>query len=90
MCGFLVCTLLQLNTLLWDIVLDLTSLAYQPNSRERSAHPKKHVTFALSEQISAHPVHSPELDKDDDDKPLVTLMRVFMKMKIINLWYKMN
>ena len=32
------------------IILDLTSLAYQPKSRERSARPKKHVTFALSEQ----------------------------------------
>ena len=32
------------------IVLDLTSLAYQPKSRERSAHPKIDVTFALSQQ----------------------------------------
>ena len=32
------------------IVLDFTSLAYQPIPRERSARPKKHVTFALSEQ----------------------------------------
>ena len=32
------------------IVLDLTSLAYQPKSRERSPHPKRHVTFALSDQ----------------------------------------
>ena len=30
------------------IVLDLTSLAYEPKSRERSGHPKRHVTFALS------------------------------------------
>ena len=29
------------------IVLDLTSLAYQPKSRERAAHPKRHVTFAM-------------------------------------------
>ena len=30
------------------IVLDLTSLAYQPKSRERSARPTKHVTYALA------------------------------------------
>ena len=30
------------------VVLDLTSLVYQPNSRERSARPKKRVTLALS------------------------------------------
>ena len=53
------------------IVLDLTSLAYQPKSRERSAHLKRHVTFALSEQKSAYPAHARELDEDDDDKPLV-------------------
>ena len=52
------------------IFLDLTSLAYQPKSRERPAHPKRHVSFALTEK-SVHPVHSPELDEDDDDKPLV-------------------
>ena len=34
------------------IVLDLTSLAYQPTteSRERSGHPRRHVTFAMSER----------------------------------------
>ena len=53
------------------IVLDLTSLTYQPKSRERSTHPKRHVTFALTVQKSRVPVHSPELDEDDDDKPLV-------------------
>ena len=53
------------------IVLDLTSLAYQPKSRERSARPRKHVTFALSEQKSAHPAHTRELDEDEDNKPLV-------------------
>ena len=29
------------------VVLDLSSLAYQPKSRERSARPTKHVTFLL-------------------------------------------
>ena len=32
------------------IVLDLTSLAYHPKSRERSVHPKRHVTFALTDK----------------------------------------
>ena len=52
-------------------VLDLTSLAYQPKSRGRSARPKKHVTFALSEQKLAYPAHTRELDEDENDKPLV-------------------
>ena len=51
-------------------VLDLTSLAYQPKSCERSTHPKRHVS-ALSEQKSAYPAHTRELDEDEDDKPLV-------------------
>ena len=33
------------------IVMDLTSLAYQPKSRERSTHPKRHVTFVLTDKI---------------------------------------
>ena len=53
-------------------MFDLTSLAYQPKSRERSAHPKRHVTFALSEQKSAYPAHTRESDEDGDDKPLVS------------------
>ena len=52
-------------------VLDLTSLAYQQKSPERSARPTKHVTFALSQQESACPAHTQELDDDEDDKPLV-------------------
>ena len=51
--------------------MDLTSLAYQPKSRERSTHPKRHVTSALSEQKSAYPAHTRELDEDEDDSPLV-------------------
>ena len=53
------------------VVLDLTSLAYQPNSRERSARLEKHVTFALSEQTSAYPAHTRELNADEGDKPNV-------------------
>ena len=51
-------------------MLDLTSLACQPKSRERSTHPKRQVS-ALSEQKSAYPAHTRELDEDEDDKPLV-------------------
>ena len=58
------------------IVLDLTSLAYQPKSRERSSHTKRRVTFTLSEQKSAYPAHTQELDKDDADKPLVCPERI--------------
>ena len=53
------------------IVLDLTSLAYQTKLRERSTHPKRHVTLPLSEQKSAYPAHTREVDQDEDDKPLV-------------------
>ena len=54
-----------------QMVLDLTSLAYQPKSRERSARPTKHVTFAPSQQKSAHPARAQELEDGEDDKPLV-------------------
>ena len=52
------------------IVLDLTSLACQPNSRERSARPTKHVSFALLQPKLAYPAHLQELGDDKDDKPL--------------------
>ena len=58
------------------IILDLTSLAYQSKSRERSAHPKRQVTFAPSQQKSAYPSQTRELDEDDDDKPIVCPDRV--------------
>ena len=53
------------------IVLELTSLAYQPQPRERSPHSRRHVTFALTDKKSVYPAYSPELDEDDDDEPLV-------------------
>ena len=53
------------------IVLELTSLSYKPKSRERSAHPRRHVTFAMSEQKSAYPAHTREPDEDEADKPVV-------------------
>ena len=48
-------------------VFDLTSLACQPKSRER------HLTFALSEQKSAYPAHTRDLEEDEDDEPSVCL-----------------
>ena len=57
------------------IVLDLTSLAYQTKSRERSARPRKHVTFALSHRKSAFPARVQELDDDEDDRRLVGPVR---------------
>ena len=57
------------------IVLDLANLAYQPTTKssEQPGHPKRHVTFAMSQQKPACPAHAPDMheDEDDDDKPLV-------------------
>ena len=36
-----------------------------------SVHPKRHVTFAPAEQKPSYPAHTPELDEDEDDDPLV-------------------
>ena len=56
-------------------VLDLKNLAYQPTTklREQSGHPKRHVTFAMSERRPAYPAHGPDTDEDndEDDQPLV-------------------
>ena len=53
------------------IVLNLTSLAYPPKLRERSARPTKHVTLTESQKKSAYPARPQELDDDEDDKPVV-------------------
>ena len=57
------------------IVLDLTSLTYQPKTKSshRSGHPKKHVIFAMSERKPAYLAHALDMheDEDEDDKPLV-------------------
>ena len=59
------------------IVLDLTSLAYQPTTkpRELPGHPERHVTFAMSERRPVCPAHTPDMDEhnDEDDRPLVRL-----------------
>ena len=50
-CPALACTLLPTNIPQWDILSwILTSLAYQPKSRERSDRPTKRVTLALSQR----------------------------------------
>ena len=57
---------------MWHIVLDLKSVTFQPESHERSTHPQRHVTFALTgKKKPVYPVHSPERDEDGDDKRLV-------------------
>ena len=70
------------------IVLDLTSVAYQPKSRERPAQLKRHVTFALSEQKSAYPAHTREnLTKMVPINLLfVRNLLPFLKMKMMNVW----
>ena len=73
---FLACTVLQPNIPQCAIVLDLTSLAYQPKSCERSAHPKRHVTSALWEQKLAYPADTRELDEDEVDKLRVRPERI--------------
>ena len=51
------------------IVLDLTNLAYQPTTKscEQPGHPKRHVTFAMSERRPAYPAHAPDMDEDEDE-----------------------
>ena len=51
--------------------LDLTSLAYQPKSRERSARPTKHVTSAFAQRESAYQARVQKLDDDENGRALV-------------------
>ena len=57
------------------IVLDLPNLAYQRTNklREQPGHPKRHVTFAMSERRPAYSAHAPDMheDEDEDNKPHV-------------------
>ena len=71
------------------VVLDWRSLAYQPKSSERSPHPKRHVTFALSEQKSAYPAHAREnlMKTTTINLLFVQIVLLFLKMKMMNLWY---
>ena len=54
------------------IVLDLTSLAFQPTtkSRERSGHPRRHITFAMPERKPAYPALAQDMREDEDDRHL--------------------
>ena len=54
------------------IVLDMTSLAYQPTtmSRERCGHPRRHVNFAMSERKTAYPAHAQDMYEDEDERPI--------------------
>ena len=51
------------------VVLDLTNLAYQPTTKscEQPGHPKRHVTFAMSERRPAYPAHAPDMGEDEDE-----------------------
>ena len=73
------------------MVSDLTSLAHQPKLRERPTHPKRHVTFALSEKKSAYPAHTRKLDEDEDGRLLfVKTALPFLKTKRISLWCNLH
>ena len=52
-------------SIMGHIVLDFASLAYQPKSRARSTHPKRHCDTRLDRSKFCVP------SSDDDDKPLV-------------------
>ena len=51
------------HSTLRHVVLDLTNVAYQPTtkSREQPGHPKRDVTFAMSERRPAYPAHAPDM-----------------------------
>ena len=62
------------NFIMGHIVWDLTSPKHQPTAKssDRPGHPRRHVTFAMSERKPAYPAHAPDMheDEDEDDKPL--------------------
>ena len=54
------------------VVLDPTSLAYQPKLRERSGHPRRHVNLCnVRAKKKAYPANTQDLQGDEDDGPLV-------------------
>ena len=67
------------------IVLDLTSLTCQPTTKssDRSGHPKRHATFAMSEQRTTNLLYVRQQErnrsKKDVIKPLMT--------KTLHLWF---
>ena len=55
------------------IVLDLTSLTYQPTTKssDRLGIRRRHVTFAILERKPAYPAHTQSISEDEDDGPFV-------------------
>ena len=62
----------QQNTLLWDILFWTWRVLHIRQNRVRDPLTRRDiVTFALTDKNSVYPVHSPEIEEDDDEKPLV-------------------
>ena len=69
------------------IVLDLTSLAYQPKSPERSARPTKHLTFAPSKKSWHIQLLHNNWETTKVTNLLFAQVRLpFLKMKMISFW----
>ena len=69
-------------------VLDLTSLSCQ--SRERSAHPKRHVTFALLENRHLQLTHVNLTNMMMTNLSFAQMALPFLKMKTISLWCNLH
>ena len=68
----LACTLLQLNTLLWDIsswIWRVLRISHNRVSDPLTWRDMWHLPWQIKKSVN--PVHSPGLDEDDDDKPVV-------------------
>ena len=68
------------------IVLDLTSLAYHPTSRERSVQPKRHVTFALTEKNPCAQFIHQGVMKMTINLLFVQIVLPILKTNMISLW----
>ena len=57
------------NSTMGHVVLDLTSLTYQPTTKssDQSGHPKRHVIFGMPERKPAHPAQAPDMHEDEDE-----------------------
>ena len=68
----LACTLLQLNTLLWDISSWIWRVSRVIQNRVSDPLTRRDMWHLPWQKKNVYPIHSPELDEDDDDyKPLV-------------------
>ena len=78
-------------TTLGHIVLDLTSLTYPPISHERSTHPNRHVTFALTDKkVCTQFIHQNMMKMMTINLLFDQIMPVFLKTKMISLWCNLN